>query len=526
MKNHLLSIFTLSLAFFSCSDSATETAESTISATPYDIHVELAWNKSTSADSYGVWVSMDDENYTHRGETSDTLFLDFVNDLGQEVDLNYQIRAYSGQDSSIVGSSVTKTRKMSDEELLDMVQFYTFRYFWNGAEPNSGLAPERIHMDGEYPENDAHIVTTGGSGMGIIGILAGIERGWITREQALARFEKIVGFLEKADRFHGVWPHWINGQTGKVKPFGQKDNGGDLVESAFLMQGLLAVREYFKDGDDRSKAVADRIDQLWKEMDWSWYTQGGKNVLYWHWSPDYAWDMNFALEGYNECLITYVLAASSPTHTIDAKAYHEGWARSGAIKSTNEAFGYKLLLKHNGAEKFGGPLFWAHYSYLGLNPMGLEDQYANYEELNRNHTLINRAWCIDNPENHKGYGEDLWGLTASYSINGYNAHFPSNDTGVISPTAAVSSIPYTPKESMEVIKNLYYNYGEKVLGRYGFYDAMSPEHEFYPERYLAIDQGPMVTMIENYRTGLGWKLFMGAPEVKEGLDKLGFNIKE
>ena len=117
------------------------------------------------------------------------------------------------------------------------------------------------------------------------------------------------------------------------------------------------------------------------------------------------------------------------------------------------------------------------------------------------------------------------GLTASYSINFYDAHRPGNDTGVISPTAAVSSIVYTPGESMKVIRNLYENYGDKVFGKYGFYDAMSPHHDFFPQRYLAIDQGPMVTMIENYRTGLGWKLVTNAPEIKTGLDRLGFTYQ-
>lgn len=412
---------------------------------------------------------------------------------------------------------------LSDEQLLDTVAYATFQYFWEGAESNSGMAPERIHLDGIYPANDQHIVTTGGSGMGMIGILGAIDRGWITRDQARSRFERMVSFLEKADRWHGIWPHWLDGKTGKVKPFSPKDDGADLVESAFLIQGLLTIREYFKDGSAEEKELASRIDVLWREMDWNFHTQGGQNVLYWHWSPNFDWEMNFALEGYNEALIVYILAAASPTHPIDPAAYHEGWARSGGIKATGVSpFGFPLQLKHNGAEEYGGPLFWAHYSYLGLNPKGLKDQYADYWQENRNQTLINRAWCINNSGNFEGYGEDLWGLTASYSINFYDAHRPGNDTGVISPTAAVSSIVYTPEESMKVIRNLYENYGEKVFGKYGFYDAMSPHHDFFPQRYLAIDQGPMVTMIENHRSGLGWELFMAAPEVQVGLDRLGF----
>ena len=416
--------------------------------------------------------------------------------------------------------------KLTDAQLLDSVAYSTFQYFWDGAEPNSGMAPERIHLDGNYPNNDQHIITTGGTGMGLIGILGGIERSWISREEARLRFEKMIGFLEKADRWNGIWPHWLDGKTGKVKPFSAKDDGADLVESAFLMQGLLTVREYFKDGSAEDKDLANRIDALWREMDWNFHTQNGQKVLYWHWSPNFDWEMNFPLEGYNEALIVYILAAASPTHPIETEAYHQGWARNGNIKAIGVApFGFPLQLKHNGAEEYGGPLFWAHYSYLSLNPKGLSDQYADYWEENRNQTLINRAWCINNSGNFLGYGEDLWGLTASYSINGYDAHRPANDTGVISPTAAVSSIVYTPEESMKVIRNLYENYGDKVFGKYGFYDAMSPQHDFFPQRYLAIDQGPMVTMIENYRSGLGWRLFMNAPEVKEGLDRLGFSYQ-
>ncbi|WP_332911228.1 hypothetical protein [Algoriphagus boritolerans] len=297
------------LGLFACQNKPVELG--TLEIDPYDRHVELRWNPSDAAVSYSVWVSLDGETFTPRGETTDTLYLDFVSDLGSDLKLSYQIRANRSQDTLVLASKETATRKMSDEELLDMVAYYTFRYFWHGAEPNSGMAPERIHLDGEYPDNDAHIVTTGGTGFGLFGLIAGIEREWVSREQGLARMERIVGFLEKADRYNGIWAHWIDGKTGKTKPFGKKDNGADLVESAFLMQGLLTVREYYKHGTDSEKVLAARINKLWEEMNWTWHTQGGKDVLYWHWSPEYGWDMNFALEGYNECLITYVLAAAS-----------------------------------------------------------------------------------------------------------------------------------------------------------------------------------------------------------------------
>ncbi|MDO6436958.1 glucoamylase family protein [Cyclobacterium sp. 1_MG-2023] len=503
-----------------------EVSSNRILAKGYARHVELQWEPVLGAESYTVFVKKEDSDYTERASIKDTIYLDFVNDLGTELTLSYKVEAQLKDDTESLGEATVATRSMSDEELLDMVQYYTFRYFWEGAEPNSGMARERIHIDGNYPQNDQNVVTTGGTGFGLFGLIAGIERAWVSREEGFKRFERIVDFLAKADRFHGVWSHWIHGENGKVKPFGSDDDGGDLVESAFLMQGLLAVREYYKNGNEQEKALALKIDELWEAMDWTWYTQGGQDILYWHWSPNFGWQKNFGIKGYDECMITYVLAASSPTHAVPASVYHKGWARDGDIVGNTEAYGHQLPLKHNGSPEYGGPLFWSHYSYLGLDPRGLADKYANYWENNRNHSLINRQWCVENEGGFKGYGKDLWGLTASYTVTGYAAHKPGSDLGVISPTAALSSIPYTPEESMAVIRNLYYNYGEKVFGRYGFYDALSPEKDWYPQRYLAIDQGPIVAMIENYRTGLGWDLFMAAPEVQEGLDKLGFTVSE
>jgi hypothetical protein len=414
--------------------------------------------------------------------------------------------------------------EISDDSLLTLVQYRTFRYFWDGAEPNSGMARERIHIDGIYPENDMNVVTSGGSGFGLMTILTGIERGFITREEGVARFRKIVSFLQKADRFHGAWSHWIYGETGKVKPFSPKDNGADIVETAYLVQGLLAVRQYLKEDNEAEKDLASDIDRLWKEVEWNWFTRGGEHVIYWHWSPDYGWEMNFPVRGYNECLILYVLAASSPTFPVGAEAYHEGWARNGDIKGFTEKYGYSLTLKHNGAEEYGGPLFWSHYSYLGLDPRNLKDNYADYWQHNVNHTLINWKWCSLNPLNYPGYSDKCWGLTASYSVDGYSAHAPGNtsDLGVISPTAAVSSIVYTPEHSLDAIRWFYFNLGEKLWGEYGFYDAFSVKDNWYPRRYLAIDQGPEAVMIENFRTGLLWNLFMSCSEIKDGLKKLGF----
>ncbi|WP_425482578.1 glucoamylase family protein, partial [Fulvivirga aurantia] len=430
-------------------------------------------------------------------------------------------------DSADKKSSATQENKseISEDSLLTKLQYQTFQYFWEGAEPNSGMARERIHMDDIYPSNDRNVVTSGGSGFGVMAILVGIERGFIKREAAVERYEKILNFLETADRFHGVYPHRWYGDTGKVKPFSKKDDGGDLVETAFLMQGLLAVREYFKEGNEREKSIASRIDKIWREVEWDWHTKGGEDVLYWHWSPNYGWEMNFPVGGYNECLIMYVLAASSPTHPIEPEVYHKGWALDGKIETDQTYYDYDLVLNHyEHDEAKVGPLFWAHYSYLGLNPKGLKDQYGEYWTLNQNHAKIHYAYCVENLKGYKGYGEKAWGLTSSYSMKGYSGHRPDKDLGVISPTAALSSFPYTPEESMTMLQYLY-NDADSLVGEYGPYDAFNLTNGWYLPRYLAIDQGPIPVMIENHRSGLIWDLFMQAPEVKEGLDKLGFSYE-
>lgn len=413
---------------------------------------------------------------------------------------------------------------LTDTELLDAVQKDAIAYFWDYAHPVSKLARERYHVDD--PSNDADIVTSGGSGFGLLSIIVGIERGFVPRAEAVSRLTTALTFLENADRFHGAWPHWMNGNTGDVIPFGTIDNGGDVVETAFLCQGLIAIREYFKNGNATEQALALKADNLWNGVEWDWYTKG-ENAMYWHWSPTYQWQINFKLEGYNECLIAYILGAASTTHPIPSAAYHQAWARNGAIVSAGASYTIPKIFNYNGTDSVG-PMFWAHYSYLGLNPTGLSDQYANYWSLTQNHSKIIYQHCQSNPFHWSGYSDKCWGLTASYTRNldgttGYTAHQPNNDRGIISPTAALSSMPYTPDESMRFLRYLYNEKASTLVGVAGPYDAFSPHYNWVTKRYLAIDQGTIAPMIENYRSRLLWDLFMNAPEVKQGLINLGFH---
>ena len=400
---------------------------------------------------------------------------------------------------------------LTDDELLELVQETTFNYFWDFAEPTSGMARERS-QDNAYGGQSPNLVTTGGTGFGLASFPAAVERGWITRDEAVTRLEKILDFLEKAPTYHGVYSHWYLGSTAQTRPFSEFDNGGDLVETAFLMQGLLICREYFDENDIKS-----RITKIWENVEWTWYTNGD-DVLYWHWSPDYGFRINLPIKGWNEALIVYVLAASSPTYSIDKVVYKSGWASNGNIVKNRSHYGIGLPL----GPAYGGPLFFSHYSFIGLDPRNLQDDYANYWEQNTAHTMINYEYCVDNPKNYQGYGENSWGLTASDSHEGYAAHSPTNDLGVITPTAALSSFPYTPDKSMAALRHFYEDKKSELWGEYGFYDAFSEEHDWVSNGWLAIDQGPIVAMIENYRSHLLWDLFMRNQEIKDGLEKLGF----
>lgn len=407
--------------------------------------------------------------------------------------------------------SSDKFDRVSDEQLLDLIQRQTFKYFWDFAHPVSGLARER--------NTSGDIVTSGGSGFGIMAIVSAIHRQFITRQEGVARIQRLVGFLNNtAEKFHGAFPHWLNGATGEAIAFSEKDNGADLVETSFLLQGLLTARQYFDGAGADETTLRNDINSLWNAVEWDWFRKNDGDVLFWHWSPDFEWQMNHPVRGWNECLITYVLAASSPTHTIPRTVYDNGWAQNGAFANNSIYYGNKLPL----GPAYGGPMFFAHYSFLGLDPRGLSDAYADYWEQNTAHAKINYLYCVDNPEGHTGYSEAVWGLTASDNPSGYSAHSPENDPGVISPTAAISSLPYTPEESMTALRFFYYKLGDKIWKDYGFVDAFNLNVPWFAGSFLAIDQGPIIVMIENHRSGLLWDLFMSCPEVRDGLVKLGF----
>ncbi len=400
---------------------------------------------------------------------------------------------------------------ITDSQLLDTVQRRTFRYFWEFGHPVSGMSRER--------NSSGDLVTTGGTGFGIMSIVAAVNRNFITRTEGRDRILKISNFLiNNCTRYHGAFAHWVNGATGSTIPFNTNDNGADLVETSYLINGLLTAREYFNIADAVEMDLRNKITSIWNAVEWNWFRQNNQNVLYWHWSPTLNWTINQQIKGWNEALIVYVLASSSVTDPIPKIVYDNGWANNGSIRNNNTYYGYQLPLGPSN----GGPLFFSHYSFLGINPNGLADTYANYQTQTTNHTKINYEYCKANPRGYYGYSNLCWGLTASDIPTGYSGNEPNNDRGVITPTAALSSFPYTPTESMNALKFFYYKLGDKLWGQYGFYDAFSLKDLWFANSTLAIDQGPIIVMIENYRSGLLWNLFSGAPEIKNGLRRLGF----
>ena len=404
---------------------------------------------------------------------------------------------------------------LPDEELLEAVQRQTFAFFWEAAHPVSGLAPDRCKTS-LGPSDD--LVATGGSGFAVMALIVAAQRGWITRAAAADRVGHMLDLLTRATCYHGVFPHFMNGRTGTTIPFTRKDDGGDLVETSLLIMGLLCAREYFSSAGADEAKIRGLVNYIWNDVEWDWYTRG-RPVLQWHWSPNNGWALELDIRGWNECLVTYVLAASAPRYPIDPSAYHQGFAVGRNFLNGKPYYGITLPL----GGPFGGPLFLSQYSFCGIDPRGLKDRYADYWQQNVNHVRINREHCMANPLHHKGYGASCWGLTSSDGADGYATHAPDNDDGTISPTAALSSMPYAPQEAMQALRHFLGVYGEKIWGRFGFVDAFCDSRDWYADTYLAIDQGPIVVMIENHRTGLLWDLFMKAPEIQAGLRALSFS---
>lgn len=503
----------------------------------FERHFELSWPESSSPDvlRYHLYRSVDGRNFQRvKTQRADRFrMVDFVGKTPRQFFYRLTTEDLIGNESAPSAVVSGQTKRMSDAELLEMVQEATFRYYWDGGHPQAGVAVEIL-------PGDKDLVAVGASGFGIMAMLVGAERQFVTREQCAERLVKILNFLESSDRFHGVWPHFLHGQTGKAFPyFGKYDDGGDLVETAFLVQGLLAARQYFSQPTEIETNIRQRITRLWETVEWDWYRRTPQSeFLYWHWSPNYQWHIGHPLIGWNETLIVYLLAIASPTHAVPASLYHTGWAgRSPEAVAyrrnwsrtyqgdhfTNglSFYGHRLEV----GEGNGSDLFFTQFSFLGFDPRGIRDAYADYFQNNRSIALINRAYCVDNPRKFKGYGPDNWGLSAGLNAGG-GRPLPRDDNGTICCSASVGSMPYTPRESLAALKHFYRDLGDRIWTEYGFSDGFNATTEWFEPASMGLNQAVITVMIENYRTGLIWKHFMANPEIAPALKAIGFNSQK
>jgi hypothetical protein len=495
-------------------------------------HFDLSWQPSKDADikAYRIYRSIGGQEFQPVATRPawSCRHVDFVD--GPGVRAQYKVSAIDVHENESVLSEPSEgsTREFSDDELLDMVQEGCFRYYWDAANAESGMALEIL-------PGDPNLVALGGSGFGIMAQLAATERGFITRDESTQRMLKIVRFLKRAERFHGVWPHFLDGPTGRANPyFGKYDNGGDLVETAFLVQGLLASRQYFDADSAAEREIRDTITTMWREIEWDWYRKTpDSEVLYWHWSPDHEWHISHPLIGWNETMIVYLLAIASPTHAVSASMYHTGWAgHSDEAVRYRQQWGRTTQGDHytNGNEYYGikldvgvgsgGDLFFTQFSFLGFDPRGKRDRYTNYFNNNRNIALINRAYCIENPRKFAGYGEKCWGLSAGVNSGG-GRPLPRDDNGTICTSAGLGVFPYTPAESMAMLRHCYYELGPQIWGPYGFHDGFNQSQQWFDEVYMGLNQAQIVVGIENHRSGLLWRLFMANEEIAPALESIG-----
>ena len=496
-------------------------------------HFDLTWSNNPASDllRYQIYRSWDGAAYSPIGIQKGHLnrFVDFVGEPGRRASYRVSAVDLSGKESPLSLPAFATTRPFNDDELLDMVQEGCFRFYWEAANHNSGMAVEIL-------PGDENLVAVGASGFGIMALLAGTERHFITREQCAERLLKITRFLRRADRFHGVWPHFLNGATGKVIPyFGKYDDGGDLVETAFLCQGLLAARQFFDRDNAAEREIRQTITGLWRGVEWDWYRKTPtSDFLYWHWSPDHGWHISHPLVGWNETLIVYLLAIASPTHPVPASLFSTGWAGQSDLATryrqnwsrttqgdhyTNGGSYYGIKL--DVGEGTGGALFFTQFSFMGFDPRGKADQFTDYFRNNRNIALINHAYCAENPCKFVGYGADCWGLSAGVNSGG-GRPLPSDDNGTLCCSAALGAFPYTPQESMAALKHFYRTLGDKTWGIYGFHDGFNQTQHWFEPVWMGLNQAVITVMIENYRSGTIWKHFMANPEIQPALKAIGF----
>jgi hypothetical protein len=439
-------------------------------------------------------------------------FVDFDVENGSAY--RYWVRAVNtdGRESPDSGTISATPHVLDDGAFLDLVQHTAFDYFWYETNPQNGLVKDRSSY--------TSLSSIAAVGFGLSALTVGIDRGWISREVGRARVLTTLTFLwnsphgpeADATGYNGFYYHFLDMQTGR------RDGDTELstIDTALLLGGVLHVQEYFDQLDATEARIRTLADALYRRVDWPWMQVRSVKLCH-GWKPETGF-LPHDWGGYNEAMILYLLALGSPTFPISPQAW-TAWTSS-----------YDWQTHYGQAFVVFPPLFGHQYSHVWVDFRNIQDTYMrakglDYFENSRRATLANRAYAIANPHGWADYGENVWGLTASDIPSSYSARGappPERDDGTITPTAAGGSFAFTPHESLAALRHMYATYRTQIWGPYGFKDAFNPSMKWFATDYLGIDQGPIVLMIENYRSGRIWHVFMQHPAIQRGLEHAGF----
>lgn len=415
----------------------------------------------------------------------------------------------------VVAANVHEVAALTDSVFLDLVQRASFDFFWLEANANNGLIKDR--------SASGAACSIASVGFGLTAITIGIDRGWITREAGRTRvLNTLKTFWTKPQGretsgrigYKGFFYHFLDMNTA-LRTWNSELSS---IDTALLLAGILDMKQYFTSSDAAENDIRALADSIYYRVDWNWMRNFQPNITG-GWFPESGF-INWWWAGYNEAMIMNILGLGSPTHAIQSPTWN-AWTS-----------GYQWQTQYGQTYVIFPPLFGHQYSHCWIDFRNIQDAYMrgkgiNYFENSRRATLAARAYAIANPRGHKGYGENVWGLTACDGPNGYSARGAppaQNDDGTIAPTAAASSIPFTPQESIAAMRHMYDTYRAQLWTKYGFRDAFNLNVNWWGPDVIGIDEGPIVLMIENYRTGKVWQRFMQNADIQRGLQKAGFTL--
>jgi hypothetical protein len=506
-----------------------------LQARPGMLRVDLSWAPQGEGTRYeirrapsaqGPWSTLQNPTPEFRR------FSDFIGKPGERY--FYQVRAMKAGKSNAVPlvdwsePMEATTLPYDRDKLMNDEQEAAVRFYVDEALPASGLSPEG------RPGWGPTITAIGASGMGIENIIVGVERGFIPRQEGLDLILRQLRFLDtKAEKQKGAFGHWMDDGSGEIKPFMNPGTSVDLVETAFLIEGVIIAREYFKGDTPEEKELREIANRLSANVEWdkfmaraekdpsnpkktNWVHETNAPVMIWHWHPVDGFS-DVPVKGFNEALMCYLLGIGSETHPINPQSYYEGWMDpQRGLGKAREDFG----IKHSLGYGVGWPLFFAHYTFIGYDPKQVSYDGKSYFDHFVDACRIQQLYAKSRAGEFKGF-DTLWGQAASLYPKGYRPNEPGpRDDGTIASTAALSSMPYLPEAVIPCMESMYLNYGDRLWGPYGFYNAINPTQNWVGQKYIGIELGPIAPMIENYRSGLFWKLFMQSPEARRAAKKI------